>query len=250
VIYLCVRQTLNWADEAEFWSQLPIQFKPTIQVWNRSFNIPYHLFRQRVREISHLNLSAVQNAVCMDWKLEWNDVPDGELVLPVDDDDWFAADVGIVLEKAREDRRQLYRWHSSFLEVPIDLGHRLYLLKRRLFHTRPKWICTTNNYALLKSRDSEPLFRSHIKASEWFLSHPESVKEVGSGLSIMNRTLASRTSLGLMRPEECKPIRQSTLLRKYWQYRALYKRPLPTELAWSLPYVRRMDDLMNELLPT
>lgn len=245
MIYICIRQTTNWADEAEFWSQLPSEFKPTIQLWNQSFNIPYHLFRQRVREISRVNIAAVKNAVSLDWQ----DVPDGEMVLPVDDDDWFAENVGIALEEARDDRRHGYRWHSSFLEVPIDFGHRLYLLKRRLFRTPPKWICTTNNYAVLKSNQSEPLFRSHIHASEWFQNHLEDVKEVGTGLSIMNRTLASRTSLGVVRPETCKVIRQTTLLRKYWQYRALYRHPPGKELAWCGPYVRMMDELMNELLP-
>jgi hypothetical protein len=246
VIYICIRQTTNWANESEFWSQLPSEFKPTIQIWNQAFNIPYHLFRLRLREISRMNLAAVENAVCVNWK----DVPDGALVLPVDDDDWFAENAGIVLEKALDSRWQGYRWHSSFLEIPIDFGHQLYLLKRMLFRTPPKWICTTNNYAILKSPDSEPLFRSHIRASEWFLSHPESVKEVGTGLSIMNRTLASRTSLALMRPETCKTIRPRTLLRKYQQYRALYKRTPGKELAWCGPYVRMMDNLMNELLPT
>jgi len=72
---------------------------------------------------------------------------------------------------------------------------------------------------------------------------------VDTRLSVMNRTLASRTSLGLMRPEECKPIRQSTLLRKYRQYRTLYKRPPGPELEWCSTYIRMMDDLMSELLP-
>ena len=79
MIYICIRKPVDWANQTEFWSQLPREFRPTIEVWNRSFNIPYHQFRQRVREISRLNIAAVRNAV----SLNWSDVPDGELVLPV-----------------------------------------------------------------------------------------------------------------------------------------------------------------------
>ena len=243
MIYICVRETTDWTNEAAFWAQLPPKFRPTIQIWNRTFNIPYHEFRHRLREIAQINLAAVRNAVCSDW----NDVPDGALVLPVDDDDWFAEDVALAVEKAAEPAFAGYRWLSTFLEVPINLGHRLYLLKRKLLHTPPKWICTTNNYAIVKTPDSQPLFRSHIRASEWFEQHPARVKTIGGRWSVMNRTLASRTSLRLMRPETCRPIRLATLLRKYRRYQELYREPACSQLQWAQPYVRRMDELMREL---
>jgi len=245
MIYICVRQTTDWRDEDAFRAQLPAEFRPTIEMWNEVFNIPYHLFRHRVREIARINLAAVRNAVCADW----GEVPQGGLVLPVDDDDWFVEDVGLTLEAALDPSLGGYRWESSFLEVPINLGHRLYLWKRRLLHTPPMWICTTNNYAIVKGPQSEPLFRSHVRASEWFHQHPAEVRTLGGRLSVMNRTLASRTSLRLMRPEECRPIRRSTLLGKFRQYKELYGRGPGSELAWCQPYLGMMHELMRELVP-
>jgi hypothetical protein len=243
VIYICVRQTTDWTDEAGFWAQLPPQFRPTVEIWNATFKTPYHLFRHRLREIARMNLARVRNAVCADW----DDVPQGALVLPVDDDDWFAEDVVLAVEKAAAPAFGGYRWESTFLEVPINLGHRLYLLKRRLLHTPPKWICTTNNYAIVKTPESQTLFTSHIRASEWFHRHAAQVKTLDGRWSIMNRSLASRTSLGIVHPETCRPIRTGTLLRKYRQYKELYRRPPGSELQWCRPYVRMMDDLMREL---
>jgi hypothetical protein len=57
-------------------------------MWNQTFDLPYHVFRQRVRRIAELNLQRVENAV----RARWDEIPDGALVAPVDDDDWFAPD--------------------------------------------------------------------------------------------------------------------------------------------------------------
>ncbi len=250
MIYICVRETTDWSDEAVFRAQLPALFTSTIELWNGTFNIPYHLFRHRLREIARINLAAVRNAVCMDW----NNVPAGELVLPVDDDDWFSDEVGLLLEQARDAAPNAaldaYRWESSFLEVPINLGHQLYLIKRRLLHTAPKWICTTNNYAIVKALDRDLVFRSHVKASGWFHQHPEKFGLLDARLSLMNRTLASRTSLRLMPPPDFRQISRATLLRKYRQYKELYARPPGPGLEWSRPYLRMMEALMRELLPS
>jgi hypothetical protein len=245
VIYICIRQTTDWTNEAGFWSQLPPEFRPTIELWNECFNIPYHLFRHRLRQISQINLSAVRNAT----RADWEDVPEGAVVLPVDDDDWFSEDAAIALESIAGGPFPAYRWPSAFVEVPIDLGHRLYLMKTRIFRTAPKWYCTTNNYAVIKSPESKPLFVLHVNAHKWFLRHPEKVVRLDRHLSVMNRTLASRTSLGLIRPETARGIGRSRLLRKYHQYRELYRRPPAPEIDWCRPYLSMVGDLMDELSP-
>ena len=52
MIYLCIRQTVDWADEAAFRAQLPPEFASTVRLWDETFDVPYHRFRQRVREIA------------------------------------------------------------------------------------------------------------------------------------------------------------------------------------------------------
>jgi len=245
-LFIAIRQTVDWSSAAAFDAQLPPQFRPTIDTWNRTFTIPYHSFRHRVRRIAEANLAGVRAARVT----RWEDVPFGSLVLPVDDDDWFAPDIAETLTSLRAEAPDSlgFRWESSFLETPINIGHRLYLLRRRLLGLAPLWFCTTNNYAIVKSAETEPLFLSHILASHWFLAHRDRVSEADRRLSLMNRTLASRTSLRLMRPEETRPVSRAWMVRKYHRYRRLYERPLPAGLNWAEPSVAAMRQLMKELL--
>ena len=244
-LFIVIRQTVDWANAAAFDAQLPPQLRQTIDTWNRTFTIPYHLFRYRVRRIAEANLAGVKAARVM----RWEDVPVGGLVLPVDDDDWFAPDIAEILTSLRAEAPHSlgFRWESSFLETPIDIGHRLYLLMRRMFRLAPLWFCTTNNYAIVKSAETEPLFLSHILASHWFLAHRDRVSEADRRLSLMNRTFASRTSLSLMRPEETRPVSRAWMVRKYHRYRRLYERSLPAGLNWAEPSVAAMRQLMKEL---
>jgi hypothetical protein len=241
MIHLWIRATTCWADEATFRAQLDPRFAPKVETWNATFSIPYHLFRHELRAIAGANLARVEGARVS----EWDAIPEGAWVVPVDDDDWLAPDVALVLAEHDDPAILGFRWVSSFLEQPIDLGHRLGLLRRKLFpRTRPRWICTTNNYALRKADASLDLLRRHTEASRWFAgAGRERVRSIDRRLSLMNRTLASQTSLGFRRPS----VTRGELMRKYRAYRSLYRRVLPAELAWATPWVERMAALMARL---
>jgi hypothetical protein len=241
VLYLWVRATASWEDEAAFRAQLAPAFAPKVAAWNETFDVPYHLFRAEVRRIARENLSRVENAVV----LPWDEIPDGALVAPVDDDDWFAPDAALALERAHDPDAIGYVWTSSVLEVPIDLGHRLFLLRRALFpRTPPRWLCATNNYAARKGDETALVLAKHTVASERFGGVDRArVRHVERRLSLMNRTLASQTQLGFLRPT----IGRAELLRKHRRYRALYAAAPPPELAWARPYVAQMDALMRRL---
>jgi hypothetical protein len=243
MIYVWVRRTLDWEDEEAFWAQLDERWRPGVEVWNSTLEMPFHTFRHRVRGIAALNQSRVRDAE----HAGWDAIPEGSLVLPVDDDDWFAPDVATVLEARLDGDAVGCRWPSEWVEVPLDLGHRLHLLAHRRLGRPLKFVCTTNNYALVKSPDNRELLRDHTQASRWFearLAEPGGggLRDLDARLSVTNRNLGSTTVLG--RFDGPAP-----LLRKLRRYKRLYRREPRAELAWARPYVVMMAELMDELEP-
>jgi hypothetical protein len=241
VIHIWVRATLDYDDERSFHAGLRPGFVDQVRLWDETFEMPYRVFRARVREIARENLARVEGAVCSSWE----EIPHGALVLPADDDDWFRPDVAAVLEREARTGALGYRWTSSFLEVPINMRHELGTLRARLLGPpAPKYLCTTNNYALFASEQTKVLLQRHVQASRWAEAQPPGVvRSIADRLSLMNRTIASQTSLGHLG----KPIGRRRMLRKLPRYRDLYRAPLPPELAWAQPHVTRMAGLMDDL---
>jgi hypothetical protein len=241
VIYIWIRETADWEDEQAFLAQMRSELEPKVRLWNETFNVPFHAFRRRVREIAQLNHSRVEDSICADW----DGIPEGGLVLPVDDDDWFAPDVGSALGPELDPTAIGCHWISSFIQVPIHFRHRMGLVRSRLLpNTPPKWVCTTNNYAMLKSAETKPLLASHVEASRWVVrGGAEGMRRIERRLSVMNRTLASQTSLA----HERSSISRRRLIRRFHSYKTLYRDPADPELSWCRPYVAMMAELMEEL---
>jgi hypothetical protein len=245
VIHIWIRRTVDWDDEEAAMAQLTDPWLiPKVPLWNATFNLSYQQFRSRVAQIARLNHSRVEGAAVS----EWDEIPDGAIVLPVDDDDWFAPRAARMLETEIDPEVVGYHWPSRWIELPIDLGHRLYLLRRRLFpRTPPKWLCSTNNYAMVKSAEAKEPLGNHIEASRWFEPLAERgdarVKRIDRQLGVANRTLASQTTLS----QRKHVISRAELLRKYRRHLKLYDRPLPPDLDWCRPYVAKMAELMSEL---
>jgi hypothetical protein len=243
MIYLWVRHTLDWTDEGAFWAQLDERNRVGVETWNATFSLPFHLFRHRVREIAARNQALVRDVTHADW----DDIPDGSLVLPVDDDDWFAPEIATVLRQRLDVDAIGCRWPSTWVEVPLDLGHRLHLLAHRWLGRPLKFICTTNNYALRKGPENRVLLSKHWEASPWFearRNRPDhgGLRFLDARLSIANRTLGSATVIARVDgPRD--------LLRRLGPYRRLYHRRMGGELEWARPYVAMMADLMDELEP-
>jgi hypothetical protein len=237
MIYIVVRRTTEWEHEPTFRAQIPAGFDASVDLWNATFTIPYHVFRHRLKAIAQLSWSRVSRAV----RVARTEVPPGALAVPTDDDDWFAPHLADVLACAVDGRYAGYSWPSKFIEVPTTWRHEIGVLRRKLFPRTPlKMVCTTNNYAVVVRPETAPLLDNHLHATRWFIDHAAMVKRLEEPLSVMNRSLASRTSLWPT------PSR-AALIRKYRRYRRLYQRRLAPELAWCHEYYEQLRDLMQQL---
>ena len=240
MVRIWVRATLDYDDQRAFDAQLRDRFRDQVALWDSVFEMPYRVFRSHLREIARENLARVEGARVS----AWEEIPEGALVLPCDDDDWFRPDVAAVLQRRLRPGVTGLRWTSSFLEVPTNWRHQLGIWRVRAQGPRPMFLCTTNNYAMFASDESKDLLTSHIQASRWVRAQQAgSVALLDQRLSLMNRTIASQTSLGHLGVA----ISRRRLLRKLARYRRLYELPLPSGLAWAQPHADRMGELMGEL---
>jgi hypothetical protein len=46
MIYIVVRRTTDWADEAASHAHIPDGFQPVVELWDTTFRMPYHLAAQ------------------------------------------------------------------------------------------------------------------------------------------------------------------------------------------------------------
>lgn len=237
-----IRRTVDWTDERAFRAQLSPGFRPFVELWDEVFDLPYHRFRAELRRIAAENHARIDGARVV---VDWAEIPDGAIVLPVDDDDWFAPDVARVLRTHDSPELLGFRWKASFLEVPFHFRHRLGMFWRSFLDDPPlPFPFITNNYALRRRDELRPLLLDHVRASAWLrATHAARVHRIPRRLGLMNRTLASQTTLRMLP----RITRRTSLVRKYHRYRVLYRRPLPSGLEWAAPSVARMDQLMANL---
>jgi hypothetical protein len=235
-VHICVRRTLDWADEAHVAAHIDARFRAKLETWNATVDPPYHRFRQRVKEIAALNLSRVEGAVLS----TLDATPPGAIVVPVDDDDWFAPQLATRLRAEHEPGREGYYWRRLALE-PRPWWRKI-RLRYWLGLRRDPFTCKTNGYAMVDG--PVHLLMDHPDASVYFDEHPAAVKRIAATLAIQNRNLASQTTLG----GKLFVLDRERLVRALERYRGLYRSYwLRPGLRWARPYVDLMAELMDDV---
>jgi hypothetical protein len=111
-VYIGVRTSIDWSDEASVPERVHPRFRCKLETWDETFALSYARFRSRLCAIARQNLAAVEEA-------EWGaleDAPPDALLVPVDDDDWFAPDLVHRLRAGHDPGASGYRWRRQVLE--------------------------------------------------------------------------------------------------------------------------------------
>ena len=243
MLYICIRKTTQWADEEIFLEQLQEKFKTSVEAWNQTFDMPYHLFRDKIKMIAQSNLAMVNDSVVTTFE----NVPDGGLILPIDDDDWLAPNLVSKIQTELEEGVTGYHWIHDRLSVPRPRNtwsrFSRFVAENILGKSSSRYIFQTNNYMFVKGRVPLGAVRFHTRANRYFLKNFDRTKYIHNHLSVWNQTIASKISMGWPR----RSISSEMLKKNYYLYKELYDTVELPNHPWSVPYVVRMRELMEEL---
>ena len=238
-LYLCVRSTLPWHDEAAVAAALVPELRAPVELWNAIFDLRYAAFRIRLIEIAQRNLGRVESAKVA----RFDEVPPGALVVPVDDDDWFSPELAHRLLTAGKPDARGYHWNRYNLEPPRRTRRWSWTHRRRTRDTSPH-TCGTNNYAVRNLPELRTAVTNHVWASGYFDANVGGVKRLDASLSVQNRNLASRSRLVGPGIE----LTRGSLIEKFRRYQKFYARlRLPPEVTWAQPDVAAMAELMHSI---
>jgi len=268
-VYICIRRTAGWNDEAGYRSRLIAGFVTHIDARDATFRTSYREFRAAISEITMSSLRAVRGAIIA----PYDEIPEGAIMMPCYDDDWTAPHAAEVLVEFFAGAHDRAVWIQAVVQVPLDWMHALKIRAGKVWPrlNPPRWFCSTNNYALRKREGNYNFFMSHTLASKEFTSDPRLVR-IPRRLTLQNRNLASKTSLvGVRYPiysrvngvvcltnlndpnkemPASSPARPSRhLLGKLEKYHRLYDGHFPQDpdLDWATPYFHAMRDLALSL---
>lgn len=226
---ILVRKTLPWhkiRDMDHFKSMCSFpQILPFVEEWNKVLNMPYWVFRSKVKEIANKSLRRTGIPVMTNLRRVGRKF--NRIVIPIDDDDWLAPNIKDVLPNLFSDPKvRGVCWDNAVFRIiykGVELGY------------YPVQSCTMSCcYAVRTSLPKRRWVRD-MQFISYKKSHPKSVLNYNEKfLSMYLRHIGAVGGLkefGRMK----FPVK--------------YKMPdvFDRRYAWSEPYVSEFVNLMNSL---
>jgi hypothetical protein len=223
-IIISPRTTFEWLDpQKKIWDRFLIYE----EFWNsHKFNLTYREYRYNLQQIARDNLLDIKNGVV-------GEPEEGELCIPVDDDDWFSPELIVELEKCIGENDYCY-WNSTELcrgQITDGTNH---------------WClyCKTNNYCFRYNKSVNDVFKNHGVADKEFANRKQSPLYINQKLNMVNRNVGSATFfLGKeLEDIDLEGAIEETL--EYLREDRIYSNPY---IAWAEPYINKYRVLVENL---
>lgn len=161
---------------------------PLTLIWKDTLTVDYFHYRQKLKEIAEVNLFKTDSILVKSHE----DLRGKYILLCVDDDDWFAANIFSMIANDIKDDTDVIIWHRTILNYG-DLNP---------WETHDD-VLFTNNYALTNSGVKKLLdnnispftLHSHIHECVFDKKNRFNILRIKHGLSLTNKTLASTIKL-------------------------------------------------------
>jgi len=218
----------------------PDQMNELVDLWDSSFRISYFETRQRMKDIARSNLANVRSAHLVD--IGAFAVDDACAVCFVDDDDWFAPDLGEHLDFASACDALIWTHVAvGFLTHPYPL--------QRWPAGESKLLCFTNNYAV-----SAEYVRAHgidQVAQHWLADaafRSLRIRAIPLPLSVANKHPASVVSLERNLQGRFTPAKLRDVLARFVRGTRSLDAGALTGIEWARPFLAAASNHFEQVL--
>jgi hypothetical protein len=214
------------------------QMNDIVDLWDSTFSVSYFETRQQMKEIARSNLAAVRDAEIVD--LAGFTADDGRPICFVDDDDWFAPDLGDYLDPTQG--------YDGFVWTHVAVGSPAYPL-HRWPAGQCELLCYTNNYAVTAeyvARNGIAHIAEHWQADPVFRSLR--IGTLPQPLSVANKHPAS--VVFLERNLRGQPSRDKIkeVVATFVRGTQLIDNQALTGIEWAGPLIREVNKRFQQVL--
>jgi hypothetical protein len=214
------------------------QMNDIVDLWDSTFRISYFEIRQQMKDIAKRNLAAVRNAETVDHAA----FRAGEVrpICFVDDDDWFAPDLGEYLDCTLG--------YDGFVWTHVALGSPSYPL-HRWPAGESELLCLTNNYAVTAeyaTRNGIAHITEHWQADPVFRSLR--IGTIPEPLSVANKHPACIVFLERNLEGQLTRNRLKHVIKTFVRGTRSVDEPSLTGIEWARTLIRDVNERFERVL--